>query len=322
MTELLCFFLQKASDYSYSYGVKDLHTGDIKHQWEKKEGDVIKGHYSMVEADGRIRIVDYTADSKNGFNAIVKHKGHAVHPHTKATSHSHLKLLPRQEKEVPTYFESDHGVLPLNEGETYQYTTEVPQYVSAETNEVAPIKHTYIYLPKPEEEPKQEITYKFKHYVPEQAPVTELPVDLSLLKQDQKILPVDVSLIKPIEIDLSQEQPQEQQKELSPEELKKFLNDYYSGEYNVAGEQEFRPTPIPNNKNAKRPITTPGLSNYSSGYNYRKPGYDRRNNVRPVQFPPVDNGPPNNQLKRMLRRIANNGYVRYARTITYEDKKK
>lgn len=320
----MCYFfchLQKAADYSFSYGVKDLHTGDIKHQWEKKEGDVVKGHYSMVEADGRIRIVDYTADSKNGFNAIVKHKGHAVHPHTKGTSHSHLKLSPGHEEALPkvsAHFESDHSVLPLNEGESYHYTTEVPQYVSAETNQVAPVKHTYYYVPKPEEEQEQEIKYQFKHYIPNQAPVTELPVDLSLLRQDQEIHPVDVSLIKPIEVDLSEEQPHVQQKELSPEELKKFLNDYYS----MAGEQEFRPTPAPSNKNAKRPVTTPGLSNYSSGYNYRKPGYDRRNSVRPVQFPPVDNGPSNNQLKRMLRRIANNSYVRYARTITYEDKKK
>lgn len=289
----------------------------------------------MVEADGRIRIVDYTADSKSGFNAVVKHKGHAVHPHTKATSHSDLKLSPSQEEtiskvllaeepRVSTHFESSHGVLPtqisLNEGETYQYTTEA-SFVTESSNEVTPVKNTYIYIPKTEEQPEEEIKYKYKHYyipkIPFQAPVKEvqqeLPIDLSLLKQGQKILPVDVSLIKPIEIDLSQTQPTNH-KELSEEELKKFLNDYYKGDYNVAGEDELKPI-------SKRPVTTPGLSNYSTqpGYSYPKPAYDRRASLRPVQFPVGEGDPQNDRLKRRLRRIANNGYVRYAKTVTYDE---
>lgn len=43
-------------------------------------GDVVKGEYSLKEPDGTIRIVKYTADDKNGFNAVVIRKGHAVHP--------------------------------------------------------------------------------------------------------------------------------------------------------------------------------------------------------------------------------------------------
>lgn len=34
----------------------------------------------MNEPDGTIRIVEYTADDDNGFNAVVKKIGHAVHP--------------------------------------------------------------------------------------------------------------------------------------------------------------------------------------------------------------------------------------------------
>lgn len=51
--------------------MNDYHTGDIKSQHETRDGDVVKGQYSVVEADGSIRTVEYTADKHNGFNAIV-----------------------------------------------------------------------------------------------------------------------------------------------------------------------------------------------------------------------------------------------------------
>ncbi|XP_055627319.1 uncharacterized protein LOC129769233 [Toxorhynchites rutilus septentrionalis] len=66
--------------YSFSYGVKDLHSGDVKSQWETRDDGVVKGHYSVVEPDGSIREVDYTADSKTGFNAVVKTHGPNAHP--------------------------------------------------------------------------------------------------------------------------------------------------------------------------------------------------------------------------------------------------
>ncbi|XP_059477966.1 cuticle protein 19-like [Neocloeon triangulifer] len=66
--------------YSFNYGVNDPHTGDQKSQSETRDGDVVKGQYSLVEPDGTIRTVDYTADSINGFNAHVTRTGPAVHP--------------------------------------------------------------------------------------------------------------------------------------------------------------------------------------------------------------------------------------------------
>lgn len=38
------------------------------------------GGYSLQEPDGTTRLVEYTADKHNGFNAIVKKIGHAHHP--------------------------------------------------------------------------------------------------------------------------------------------------------------------------------------------------------------------------------------------------
>ncbi|NP_001166641.1 cuticle protein 8-like [Bombyx mandarina] len=66
--------------YAFNYGVKDLHTGDIKSQQEQRDGDVVKGSYSLVEPDGTTRTVHYTADDHTGFNAVVQKSGHAAHP--------------------------------------------------------------------------------------------------------------------------------------------------------------------------------------------------------------------------------------------------
>ncbi|KAJ8683138.1 hypothetical protein QAD02_018930 [Eretmocerus hayati] len=57
--------------YSFAYDVQDASTGDSKAQYETRDGDVVQGSYSLIEADGTRRVVDYTADSINGFNAVV-----------------------------------------------------------------------------------------------------------------------------------------------------------------------------------------------------------------------------------------------------------
>ncbi|KAL9702564.1 hypothetical protein quinque_006082 [Culex quinquefasciatus] len=67
--------------YKYEYGVKDGHTGDHKSQWEARDGDLVKGGYTLDEADGTHREVEYKSDHHNGFQAHVKRVGHAHHPH-------------------------------------------------------------------------------------------------------------------------------------------------------------------------------------------------------------------------------------------------
>nr|CAD7193565.1 unnamed protein product [Timema douglasi] len=74
--------------YKFDYAVHDPHTGDVKNQWESRDGDVVKGSYSLVESDGTVRTVDYTADKHNGFNAVVKKSGHAIHPE-QSSYHGH-----------------------------------------------------------------------------------------------------------------------------------------------------------------------------------------------------------------------------------------
>ncbi|XP_068630712.1 uncharacterized protein [Battus philenor] len=57
--------------YSFGYGVSDAQTGDIKTVWESKEGDNVKGHYSLMEPDGSVRTVEYSAGPGKGFIAAV-----------------------------------------------------------------------------------------------------------------------------------------------------------------------------------------------------------------------------------------------------------
>lgn len=58
--------------YAYSYDVQDTLSGDSKGHVEERDGDVVRGEYSLIDADGFRRTVTYTADSINGFNAVVR----------------------------------------------------------------------------------------------------------------------------------------------------------------------------------------------------------------------------------------------------------
>ncbi|VVC31478.1 Insect cuticle protein,Chitin-binding type R&R consensus [Cinara cedri] len=61
--------------YNFAYDVSDAYTGDYKSQTEERDGDYVKGQYTVVEPDGTTRVVDYTADEHNGFNAVVTKQG-------------------------------------------------------------------------------------------------------------------------------------------------------------------------------------------------------------------------------------------------------
>jgi hypothetical protein len=58
--------------YDFKYEVHDSHTGDIKRQSESSDNGIVKGQYSLIDADGYRRVVEYTADPHAGFQAVVK----------------------------------------------------------------------------------------------------------------------------------------------------------------------------------------------------------------------------------------------------------
>lgn len=94
--------------YSYNYGVADGLTGDQKSQTEVRDGDVVKGSYSVVEPDGSLRVVEYAADDINGFNAVVKKIGPSLHS-------APIRAAPILAQAVPARFALrggyGHGVL-------------------------------------------------------------------------------------------------------------------------------------------------------------------------------------------------------------------
>ncbi|KAK9511660.1 hypothetical protein O3M35_000279 [Rhynocoris fuscipes] len=96
--------------YAFEYGVNDPHTGDIKSQYEERDGDVVKGSYSLVEPDGTVRVVEYTADDHNGFNAVVKKIGVAHHPtHVAAAPIAHIPAPVAHVSPVPAAYGLEHS---------------------------------------------------------------------------------------------------------------------------------------------------------------------------------------------------------------------
>ncbi|XP_027845812.1 cuticle protein 19-like [Aphis gossypii] len=68
--------VNEPTPYSFVYSVNDPSTYDVKSQAESSDGNGnVKGFYSLLEADGSTRTVEYTADDYTGFNAVVKKEG-------------------------------------------------------------------------------------------------------------------------------------------------------------------------------------------------------------------------------------------------------
>lgn len=101
---VICMFiiLQAKPDYSFTYGVEDPETGNSQKHTESRDGDSVKGQYSVVEPDGTLRTVSYTADATNGFKATVHYSGTPVAPPTKYSGSSSPSPAPKY-KEYDEY---------------------------------------------------------------------------------------------------------------------------------------------------------------------------------------------------------------------------
>ncbi len=58
-------------DYHFEYGVEDPHTDVKQSRHESRSGDTVTGEYTVAQSDGKLRLVKYTADPHNGFQAEV-----------------------------------------------------------------------------------------------------------------------------------------------------------------------------------------------------------------------------------------------------------
>ncbi|KAL0273840.1 UNVERIFIED_CONTAM: hypothetical protein PYX00_006416 [Menopon gallinae] len=66
--------------YDFEYKVKDDYFGTDYSRNEVSDGDIIRGEYRVQLPDGRLQIVKYTADWKNGYNADVSYQGEPNFP--------------------------------------------------------------------------------------------------------------------------------------------------------------------------------------------------------------------------------------------------
>lgn len=110
---MICFFLYlrltfaghyeeaDEANYGFNYGVNDAQTGDIKSQTETRDGGVVRGSYSVVDPDGFKRTVTYTADEKNGFQAIVNRE--RIDNYQPPTYHAPFHSSPSRTDDHPSY---------------------------------------------------------------------------------------------------------------------------------------------------------------------------------------------------------------------------
>ena len=75
--------------FQYRYMVSDPRTGDAKSQHETRDGDTVTGEYRVLEANGLMRIVSYTADDAHGFVANVRWVP-GERPHGASVSHQEV----------------------------------------------------------------------------------------------------------------------------------------------------------------------------------------------------------------------------------------
>ncbi|XP_073952010.1 uncharacterized protein [Choristoneura fumiferana] len=90
--------------YEYKYEVSDHQTGDKKSHWESREGDKVRGVYTLYEPDGALRTVEYSADAVHGFNAVVRRE--------EPIKHQHPRLPDASRARKNDYDRSSHEYIP------------------------------------------------------------------------------------------------------------------------------------------------------------------------------------------------------------------
>ncbi|XP_019529060.1 activating signal cointegrator 1 complex subunit 2 homolog isoform X1 [Aedes albopictus] len=82
--------------YQFGFDVKDDEFTNYQNRKEQRDGNVIKGSYSVVDSDGFIRTVTYTADPKEGFKAEV--------------SRQPTDIVVKTPKPIPEYQQQPHQI--------------------------------------------------------------------------------------------------------------------------------------------------------------------------------------------------------------------
>ncbi|XP_060842956.1 uncharacterized protein LOC132923141 [Rhopalosiphum padi] len=124
---------ESPTPYNFEYSVNDPHSYDVKSQSEHSDGHGnVKGSYSLLEADGSTRVVEYTADH-SGFNAEVK----------KIEGHSHGYSAPAPVyKSAPAYKPAYAAHSYAAPAHSYAYAAPAHSYVAPAHSYAVPA-HSY-----------------------------------------------------------------------------------------------------------------------------------------------------------------------------------
>ncbi|XP_060657575.1 uncharacterized protein LOC132792294 isoform X1 [Drosophila nasuta] len=114
-------------EYSFAYGVEDGQTRLLQNRKETRNGDAVKGVYSVVDPDGTLRVVKYTADDANGFQAEVITNGIGrLHGHGNGAAAVDEQVEHEQSNEVQPQAADDEEY-DGEEEEGEQHEEETPQ---------------------------------------------------------------------------------------------------------------------------------------------------------------------------------------------------
>ncbi|XP_017860606.1 PREDICTED: VID27-like protein [Drosophila arizonae] len=98
-------------EYSFAYGIEDGEARVLQNRKETRNGDEVRGVYSVVDPDGTLRVVKYTADDANGFQAEVITNGVAtLHGHgSEAGGPAHVEQQVEHEHDNEVDDEADEA---------------------------------------------------------------------------------------------------------------------------------------------------------------------------------------------------------------------
>lgn len=103
---------KREPNYEFGYSVSDISTGDHKSHHERRYNDHVQGQYSLVEPDGSIRTVDYTA-TPDGFRSEVRRTPN-VHPHTIPVTYTQVVMPSHQILHHPILATVENFIAPVS----------------------------------------------------------------------------------------------------------------------------------------------------------------------------------------------------------------
>ncbi|XP_054265183.1 uncharacterized protein LOC128988035 [Macrosteles quadrilineatus] len=130
--------------YQFSFDVKDDEFTNYQNRKEQREGDKISGSYSVVDSDGYIRTVTYTADPKEGFKAEVSREPTEIRvklPQPPAALPQQYQQIPQQllrKQQTQQYLEASSPAVASPQYRPQSVAYVAPQYAAAPQYGAAP----------------------------------------------------------------------------------------------------------------------------------------------------------------------------------------